>query len=178
MLSLCSRNRTGSLSLIAEISIPLQELCGYRPGGAELWRLHMARSLVRSGEAQTLTGGRDRSFAAPEHFLTFRSSPGTAERPFTVTGLADGTHVPEGDDYASFAERILNSAYFEYSDEECPDGEYLVLELPESHGRFDFFYLGDGRYVRMTQYGYELLFHCRTDVNVTELVEQWYDALQ
>ena len=99
------------------------------------------------------------------------------ETNYTITGLADGTHSPDGGDYASYAESILSSAYFEYTDEECPDGEYLVLELPESNGRFDFFYLGDGRYVRMSQYGYDAVFRCRTDVNVTELVEQWYEAL-
>ena len=74
----------------AEISIPLRELCGYRPGGAELWRLNLARSLVRSGETQTLTGAREKTFAAPDHFLTFRSGPRTAERPFTITGLSEG----------------------------------------------------------------------------------------
>ncbi|MCR5577365.1 MAG: hypothetical protein K6F56_10185 [Oscillospiraceae bacterium] len=99
------------------------------------------------------------------------------ETNYTITSLADGTHGPDNGECASYAEKILSSAYFEYADEECPDGEYLVLELPETHGHFDFFYLGDGRYVRMSQYGYDLLFRCRTDVNVTELVEQWYDAL-
>ena len=96
---------------------------------------------------------------------------------YSITGLADGEHGPGNNAGASYAEEILSSAYFEYVDEECPDGEYLVLEFPESGARFDFFYLGGGRYVRQTQYGYDTVFRCATDTDVTGLVEQWYDAL-
>ena len=76
-----------------ELAIPLRELCGYTPGNAELWRLALARNLVRRRDFLTLTGHRGESFAEPGYFVTFRSGPLSDDRPFTVTGISkDGLH--------------------------------------------------------------------------------------
>lgn len=99
------------------------------------------------------------------------------ETAYTLASLADGVHGLGNADGAAAAGKILSACTFEMTDEEIPDGEYLVLEIPDSRARFDFFYAEAGRLVREYRDNMTILYRCREDVNVALLVEQWYEAL-
>ena len=113
-----------------EIRIPLQELCGYQPGGAELWRISFARNLVRVRESQTLTGSRERSFSSPEHFVTFRSGPENPDRPFTVTGISGNKLCWRND---SSSDQPLTGTLKSLLLDGTPTGEALSSQLTDEN---------------------------------------------
>ena len=99
------------------------------------------------------------------------------ETAYTLASLADGVHGLGNEDGAAAAGKLLSECFFEMTDEEIPDGEYLVLQIPDSRVRFDFFYAEAGRLVREYRDDMVTLYRCTEDVDVTALVEQWYEAL-
>ena len=99
------------------------------------------------------------------------------ETAYTLASLADGVHGLGNADGAAASEKILSKCFFKMTEEEIPDGEYLVLQIPDSRARFDFFYAEVGRLVREYRDDMEILYRCTEDVDVTSLVEQWYEAL-
>ncbi|MDO4990873.1 MAG: hypothetical protein Q4E45_10255, partial [Eubacteriales bacterium] len=99
------------------------------------------------------------------------------ETAYTLASLADGVHGLGNADGAAAAGKLLSACFFEMTDEEIPDGEYLVLQIPDSRVRFDFFYAEVGRLVREYRDDMVILYRCKEDVDVTALVEQWYEAL-
>ena len=73
---------------------------------------------------------------------------------------------------------------FANTDEEAPDGEYVVLNFPKEETRFDFFKAeGKENYVRMVRYGdyeYETLYKGEYEndgVKASKVMQEWYDAL-
>ena len=99
------------------------------------------------------------------------------ETAYTLASLADGVHGLGNADGAAAAEKILSQCFFKMTDEESPDGEYLVLQIPDSRVRFDFFYAEAGRLVRESRDDMVILYRCTEDVDVASLAEQWYEAL-
>ena len=97
------------------------------------------------------------------------------ETDYTLASLADGVHADQNGAGASFAEEIVNAAAFNYADREAPDGEYIVLNCPTIDARYDFFY-GDHSLVRAVRGEYETVYTAG-DVDVTGMVEKWYNAL-
>ena len=71
---------------------------------------------------------------------------------YTVSTLEyaqNGALSPAGVDAAPYVESLLTDADIDYSDDEAPDGEYIVLNFPDENVRFDFFYLEEGQnYIR------------------------------
>lgn len=59
-------------------------------------------------------------------------------RDYTLSTLEFGPAEPGDVDPASFLKR-MEGMKLDYTDEEAPDGEYCVLNLPEENRRFDFF---------------------------------------
>ena len=100
------------------------------------------------------------------------------EKDFSLTGLAHGTVADGSGLSASYAEQILAAGGFVYDDRtEPPDGEYLIRNCTEDTS-FRFYY-GEGGQIVQAQRGENdgFFYHTALDVNVTQIVEQWYDAL-
>ena len=76
----------------------------------------------------------------------------------------------------------MNGVTYEYTDEEAPDGEYLVLSFPEEGTRFDFFLMeGKENCIREVHEGsdYETMFLATFDdaeTRATDVVKEWYYA--
>lgn len=104
----------------------------------------------------------------------------TDNEPYTLTYLSFGTLEPGGVDKTPYLSRLLEGVTFEMVDSsETPDGEYVVLELPQSGEQLDFF-LSDGNYVREVYDGNEALYRATYSDGVTEaaqIVSDWYEAL-
>ena len=85
-------------------------------------------------------------------------------------------------DAAYFVERMMNGVHYEYTDEEAPDGEYVVLSFPEDGVRFDFFRMeGKENYVREVheEGDYEALYRAAFDdgeTKASEVMQEWYYA--
>ena len=96
---------------------------------------------------------------------------------YELTSLAHGTFTPGGTDPKPYLE-ALSALTYEWAEEsETPDGEYIVLRLPDEDIRFDFFLGSDGSYVREVRGEYESLFRAAGGADVISPVRSWYDAL-
>ena len=98
----------------------------------------------------------------------------------TEYGPKDGQAV----DPSEYLELLRTNVTFEHTDEEAPDGEYVVLNFPKEETRFDFFKAeGKENYVRMVRYGdyeYETLYKGEYEndaVKASKVMQEWYDAL-
>lgn len=86
-------------------------------------------------------------------------------------------------DAAPYLEKLMRGARYEIADgEEAPDGEYVVLSLPEENVRFDFFRMeGKKNLIReVSMDKYETLYRASFDDGVTlaaDVMQDWYDAL-
>ena len=80
-----------------EIAVPLNQLTGYNSCQSELWRLGLMRFNPRSRETWSLTGDLELSFAAPAHYLVFRSGNINNDLPLTVTGFRAGKFSVRGE---------------------------------------------------------------------------------
>ncbi len=67
---------------------------------------------------------------------------------YNLTFLTAGTLDPGAVDKTPYITRLLDGVTFEMVDEDIPDGEYIVLNLPDDGLRFDFFTGNGGNYVR------------------------------
>ena len=101
---------------------------------------------------------------------------------YSLASLETGVLEPGDTDPLPYVERLLNGVTFEYSDEEAPDGEYIVLNLIDENLRFDFFRAADkGNYIReVFGDGYEILFLATYEDGETvarDIMQEWCDAL-
>ena len=102
------------------------------------------------------------------------------DMPYTISTTAYGPMEPNGVDKTPYLDRLLDGVTFAMAESrETPDGEYVVLELPEAGERFDFF-VSDGNYVRVVYDGEETLdgaAYAGGDVTAADIMLEWYDAL-
>ena len=102
------------------------------------------------------------------------------EEPYTLTALDHGTLTPAGDEGAPYLEEMLEGVTFRLAEgAQRPDGEYIVLELPQAGERLDFF-LADGNYVREVYDGEETLYQAvypDGDKDIALAARAWYNAL-
>ena len=106
---------------------------------------------------------------------------------YTLSSLQYGQHgplSPKGTDAAPFVERLIrNAKYTPTDDAETPDGEYIVLYLPEDDLRLDFFLTGrTGNYVRLSNgrgVGARLYQVMLSDgeAPVSDIAQEWVEAL-
>ena len=102
---------------------------------------------------------------------------------YTISTTEFGPLEPKDVDPLPYVERLIGSVSSKYLDKsETPDGEYVVLNVPDENQRFDFF-KGKANYFRCVHGDdgeYEELFeisYADDSVNATEIMQEWYDAL-
>ena len=102
---------------------------------------------------------------------------------YTVSTTEYGPIEPNGLDPAPYVEPLLYGAVCRYADaSETPDGEYVVLSLPEEGSRVDFF-LAEGKenYIRKVRDdGSEMLYKAAFADGKTRagvVMKEWYEAL-
>ena len=132
------------------------------------------------------------AFAAENDDVTLRSFTNTdvdrllnqlaylEEEPYTLSCPSFGTLEPGSVDKEPFLDRLLDGVSFTMTDGEAvPDGEYIVLDLPQAGEELDFF-LGDGNLVREIYDGEETLYRASYENGETvaaDVMQAWYDAL-
>ncbi|MBO6054568.1 MAG: hypothetical protein J6P31_03535 [Oscillospiraceae bacterium] len=96
----------------------------------------------------------------------------------TISTTEYGPLKLSGTDSTPFAEFILKGEFYETDPEDTPDGEYVVLNLPDENVRLDFF-RAEGGYVRLvSEYG-EQLYRAiweDDDISYSEAMLGWYYA--
>ena len=102
------------------------------------------------------------------------------DEPYTLTALDYGTLTAENVDVSVYPDRLLDGVTFEMVESSRrPDGEYIILELPQTGERLEFF-LAEGNYVRENYDGEETLyqaFYSDSDTDTAMVARAWYDAL-
>ena len=101
---------------------------------------------------------------------------------YTVSTTENGPIELKNFDAAPYAELLLQNASYEPTDNEAPDGEYVVLDFPDEGVRFDFFLMKDKEnYVReVRQDGYEALYKANFyygSARAGAVMKEWYDAM-
>lgn len=100
---------------------------------------------------------------------------------YTLSTTAFGPLEPvDGVDAAAYVLSALNGVTFAYADTEAvPDGEYVVLNFPETGERFDFFGADGNLIRRITEYGEYCLRASYEDgaVSIHDIMEEWYSVL-
>ena len=104
--------------------------------------------------------------------------------PYTVSTLEFLALEPGDVDPAPFVKQLLDGVYA-YTDEEAPDGEYVVLTLTDLNTRFDFFFAPDGqnlirKVLSLEDYESEELFRVEFadgETTANGIMSAWYDAL-
>ena len=104
---------------------------------------------------------------------------------YTVSTLEFLALEPGEVDPAPFVNQLLEGAYAYADGAEAPDGEYVVLTLPEVNTRFDFFFAPDGqnlirKVVSLEDYESEELFRVKFadgETTANGIMSAWYDAL-
>ena len=115
------------------------------------------------------------------HLARIAYIPGAS---YTLAGLEYGAVEPKAGEFdaAPYLERLMNGVTYEYTDEEAPDGEYLVLSFPEEGTRFDFFLMeGKENYIREVHEGSDyaevyLATFDDAETRATDVVKEWYYA--
>ena len=103
---------------------------------------------------------------------------------YTISSLKHGPLEPEGTDPAPYLDVLRSEATFETRDaDETPDGEYLVLAVPDENIRFDFLPNYDGKnYIRAVENETEetlfLAQYKDTGINTYDVMSSWYQALE
>ena len=102
---------------------------------------------------------------------------------YTISTTAHGPMDPADVDPAPYLNRLVNGVTFQYAyDEEEPDGEYVVLDLPGEGVRYDFF-LAEGKenYVREVHgEDYSILYKAVFEdgnSKASAIMNEWYEAL-
>ena len=96
---------------------------------------------------------------------------------YELTSLAHGTFTPDAAESKPYLEALAALTYERADASETPDGEYIVLRLPDEDTRFDFFYGGDGSYVREVRGDYEELYRAENGADVISPIRALYDSL-
>lgn len=107
----------------------------------------------------------------------------TGDVNYMISTTAHGPMEPADVDPAPYVSRLINGVFFEYAyDEEAPDGEYVVLDLPEEGIRYDFFFAeGKENYVREVHSDdysvlYKAVFEDESST-ANAIMNEWYEAL-
>ncbi len=103
---------------------------------------------------------------------------------YDLNYLEFGELDPKDVDPAPFAGRLLDGAVYEMAEtSEAPDGEYYILEFPETEERLDFFLMdAEKSYVRHVWMDeenaelYTITFEDK-DRKASEIMAEWYQAL-
>ena len=101
---------------------------------------------------------------------------------YTISTTAHDPMEPADVDPAPYVSRLVNGVTFEYAyDEEDPDGDSVVLNLPEEGVHYDFF-LAEGKenYVREVHGDYSILYKAvfeSKDSTASAIMNEWYEAL-
>ena len=99
---------------------------------------------------------------------------------YTVSTTQYGPLAPsDGFDAAPYLEKLMTGASYALVDGEAPDGEYVVLTLPDDGVRFDFF-RADKNCIRMVRNDWEQFYRAAFEdagVTATEVMQAWYDKL-
>lgn len=107
---------------------------------------------------------------------------------YTLTKLEYAMNDPMGPkdelDPTPYLDLLTNGVTFKYYDGEAPDGEYVVLNFPESGDRFDFFFAEEGQNIvrKVTTIEgeeFEELYEATVDgdYTITGVMNEWCDAL-
>ena len=104
----------------------------------------------------------------------------TDDAAYTLSATSYGSQKANGVDKTPYVERLLNGVTLEIiENSEMPEGEYIMLDLPEANVRYDFF-LSDGNDVREISDDGETLYRAAYADGTTtayDAVSDWYDAL-
>lgn len=108
---------------------------------------------------------------------------------YTISTLENGVMEPGDTDPSPYLSRLMNGVTIDYArDEEFPDGEYLVLDFPDDHVRFEFFFMEGKQNLFREVLGsdeneenrfktlYRISFEDET-ASATEIMNEWYHAL-
>ena len=91
-----------------------------------------------------------------------------------------GSLSPNGVNKMPYVKKLLDGVTYKLVDSsETPDGEFVVLHLPDSGERLDFFF-ADGNYVREIHDEVETLYrasYSNKDFSAAQVMQDWYDAL-
>ena len=103
---------------------------------------------------------------------------------YTLSTTEGGPREPEDVDPVPYVERLTTNVLIDLTDDaEAPDGEYVVLTLPDERVRVDFF-LAEGKenIIRtVTDDGQETLWQAEYKdgkTKASEIMQEWYDALK
>ncbi len=102
---------------------------------------------------------------------------------YTISSLEFGTMSPDGVDPAPYVEQLTGGVTYEYADvSETPDGEYVVLDFPEDHMRFDFFFMeGKQNYIRQVWGDENEALYLATfddgETQAAQVMNDWYHAI-
>ena len=103
------------------------------------------------------------------------------EEPYTLGGAAYGTLEPGRVDKDPYLDQLLDGVSFTMADsEEVPDGEYIVLDLPQAGEELDFFLADDGNLVRELYDGEVTLYRATYEdgqTSAAQVMNEWYEAL-
>ena len=103
------------------------------------------------------------------------------EEPYTLGGAAYGTLEPGRVDKDPYLDQLLDGVSFTMADsEEVPDGEYIILDLPQAGEELDFFLADDGNLVRELYDGEVTLYRATYEdgqTSAAQVMNEWYEAL-
>ena len=113
--------------------------------------------------------------------LTLLASSEKSDQSYTISSTDYGPLEAKGVDKTPYLARLLDGVTFRQVEEnETPDGEYLVLDLPWANARLDFF-RDDGNYIRVTRHLSEsALFRAEYEDGETRacnIVAEWYHEM-
>lgn len=103
------------------------------------------------------------------------------EEPYTLGGAAYGALESDGLDKAPYLDQLLDGVSFTMTDsEQIPDGEYIILDLPQAGEELDFFLADDGNLIREIYDGEVTLYHASYEdgrTSAAQVMNTWYEAL-
>ena len=103
------------------------------------------------------------------------------QEPYTLGGAAYGTLESGGAEKGPYLDQLLEGVTFTMTEsEEVPDGEYIILDLPQAGEELDFFLADDGNLVREIYDGEVTLYRASYQdgqTSAAEIMSDWYEAL-
>ena len=103
------------------------------------------------------------------------------EEPYSLSGAAYGNLDTDAVDKTPYLDKLLDGVSFTMTDsEEVPDGEYIILDLPQAGEELDFFLADDGNLVRELYDGEVTLYRARYEdgqTSAAQVMNDWYEAL-
>lgn len=130
-----------------------------------------------SNDFADLNGLEDVSYGNTEADILLARSIWAAGEKHTLSTTEFGPVDANVVDGTPYVDRLLKTG-FQYTREEAPDGEYVVLGFPEQDMRLDFFF-APGGCVRLVSGDRETLFRADwydEDFSIAEFMQGWYYA--